>query len=336
MSEEGVMNTRWTAGLLIAGLALAFAGGSAWAQDGGAAPNERGTPEQGMAGAGNPARAEDAATAHYNAAGMTRLDRDEAMVGLALMSADLKFDSSSRTRAFPPGSPVKDGGQAGGTVPLGGSYVVFGVNERTKVGLTINSLYGGGVDYDDDWVGRTLVTESTLAIVNIEPAVAYKIDDRWSIGGSLNILYAKFDLEFRAAALRGAPTIKVEDADDWNLGYTLLNSLTVFRRHPRCGESPFIKVARRECRMPDGGRVLMSGHLFISGFCILNPCPLTGAGQRCSEVRWAAEPAQALPPLLPVFGIQHAYFTGFRFQFHSRDNLEPDLDSLHSALHGRN
>ncbi len=73
---------------------------------------ETGTPEMGTASAGRDAIANSASTATYNPAGMTRLDRDELMVGIQPLYIKARFDIDEGS-----GSGGGDGGNAGGWVP---------------------------------------------------------------------------------------------------------------------------------------------------------------------------------------------------------------------------
>jgi len=98
----------------IAAVALLLLAPPALAQDGGVTLIERGTPDQGTSGAGNTARAQDAATSHFNSAGMTRLERSQLMSGVNLILADVKFGDRNTTGGTPRGN-TNGGGHAAAT-----------------------------------------------------------------------------------------------------------------------------------------------------------------------------------------------------------------------------
>jgi long-chain fatty acid transport protein len=100
--------------------------------------------------------------------------------------------------------------------------------------MTVNGLYGGSAEYDDEWLGRQLVTEATLTAFNLEPAVAWKLTDRLSVGLGLNAVYGLLEVEFKAVPAPGSPDIKIEDADDWDFGFTV-SSLYEFDERTRLG-----------------------------------------------------------------------------------------------------
>jgi long-chain fatty acid transport protein len=207
---------------LVALLTMAWAPAAALAQDGGASLIERGTPDMGASGAGNMARAEDAGTAHFNPAGMTRLESRELLAGVVLIFPSLKIDLDQGTRSTPPGN-LDGGGNAGDPAPAAGFYMAMPIDEeqRTWFGMTLNGLYGGSVDYRDSWAGRTFVTEASFAGLNIEPSIGHRIDDNWSVGASLSGVYTVLDVEFKAAAPAGAPDLEIDEADDWGIGWSL-------------------------------------------------------------------------------------------------------------------
>lgn len=203
-------------------LALAALTTTALAQDGGASIIERGTPDMAASGAGNMARAEDAGTAHFNPAGMTRLKSRELLAGAVLIFPNLKIDLDRGTRSTPPGN-LDGGGNAGSFAPAAGFYMAMPIDDeqRTWFGMTLNGLYGGSVDYRDSWAGRTFVTEASFTGLNVEPSIGYRVDDQWSVGGSIQGVYTVLDVEFKAAAPAAAPKLEIDEADDWGIGWSL-------------------------------------------------------------------------------------------------------------------
>ena len=63
-----------------------------------------------------------------------------------------------------------------------------------KFGLGVNSPFGLATEYEDNWVGRYHGVLSDLKTVNVNPSLAYRLNDRVSIGGGLNIMLGTVDL----------------------------------------------------------------------------------------------------------------------------------------------
>ena len=119
---------------------------------------EFGTPSMGVAGAGAQAAGSDASTSFHNPAGMTRIKGKELMGTGGFIYSTVKFDKDSDT-------PIDggNGGDAGGIGPLLGGFYVHSLNDRWKLGANLFSIAGAILEYDDDWAGRYLNTELTLA-----------------------------------------------------------------------------------------------------------------------------------------------------------------------------
>ncbi|MDJ0849996.1 MAG: outer membrane protein transport protein [Myxococcota bacterium] len=201
--------------VLLAGAALLLSASSARAQCGGICLYEIGTPDSARSAAGAGARAEDAATTYWNPAGMTRLEGTHVHLGTVMGIIDTRFDDDG-SFFTPPTTSGNDGGDLNDFVPLAGSYVVANPWDELRVGFGFSALYGGDVDYDNNWVGRSFVTEASLSVLNLGLNFAYPVTDWLSVGGGINFTYALFDLDARASNAAGAPTLEISRADDWS------------------------------------------------------------------------------------------------------------------------
>jgi len=203
--------------IVIAGLAVVFAGGSAQAQCGGICLYENMTPDMGRSAAGAGARAQDSSTAFWNPAGMTELgDGTEVMFGLGAAFGELnpELDASTVT----PNPPVVSGSNASGFSPLFGSYISMKLPFGVHFGMAVTPLYGGAVDYNQNWTGRTYVTDASLFSLLIQPSFAYAVTDWLSLGAGPAVLYTVLDERLKATQLPTAATIKISNADDWSAG----------------------------------------------------------------------------------------------------------------------
>ncbi len=207
-------------------LAMLLSGSPARAQcSGGLCFLDVGTPDMGLSAAGAGARAQDAATAFFNPAGMTELDRAELLGGAFAARLELEFEQSNQTVAPFGGG---DGGNAGDWTPGMGAYFVlpiaddplgedFAYAKDLRFGFALNGIFGGSVDYSNDWVARTFITELDLLILNFLPSVAFRVIDQVSVGVGVNVKYGKLDkYRLRALPAPGSPTLQADDADDWD------------------------------------------------------------------------------------------------------------------------
>ncbi len=182
----------------------------------------------GRAFAGETALASDASTVYFNPAGMTRFSRPVATAGAYALFIDSEQtdQGTTRTAAGPLGS-FSAGGNDGGNpfdtlTPTGNFYAVAPIDDdRWWAGIGINTPYGFQSDYDPGFFGRYDSLKSDLMTVNIQPSIAYKLNEIVSIGGGINFQYV--DVELTNAlpnAVPGSPDglFKVE-GDDWSVGW---------------------------------------------------------------------------------------------------------------------
>jgi len=158
---------------------------------------------QGNAYAGAAAYTPDASTVYFNPAGMMKLDQDQIAGALHLISPDASFtnDGSSAAAILGPAPPGGLGGPLSGPNDDGGAnavvpnfYWVKTINDEMKFGLGVNAPFGLETSYSDAWVGRYHGVLSDLRTVNINPSLAYRLNEQLSIGGGLNIMLGEVDL----------------------------------------------------------------------------------------------------------------------------------------------
>lgn len=189
----------------------------ALAQAGGLYLYEVATTDMGLASAGTAARAEDASTVYANPAGMTRLTGNQLTVGAQALygSFDYKVDDQSLAQQnFGGGSP----GNVVGWMPGGSLFYSHSVDDRLKVGLAAYGNYGLALDYGNDWAGRNLTDEAMLMAMTVQPTMAYRLNDQWSLGAGLTANYGVFKLS-RVAVLGG--DTREEKDSDWAYGARL-------------------------------------------------------------------------------------------------------------------
>lgn len=178
-----------------------------------------GSSSMGTAGAGSQAYANDASTARFNPAGMARIDGNQFGGAVGFIATDVQFDPDGDT-------PIDggDGGSAGGLAPLAGFAYVHSVSGKLKLGVNVGTISGAALDYNSDWTGRYLNQEVSLTTVSFVPDIAYRINEKFSVGAGLNIMYGKLEMDIAIPSpLPGQPDgkVEVEDADDWDVGFQL-------------------------------------------------------------------------------------------------------------------
>ncbi|QKI89728.1 transporter [Thiomicrorhabdus xiamenensis] len=176
---------------------------------------------QGLSYAGAAANAEDASIMWFNPAGLTRFEGDQLIIGGHVISpkADFTEQASVKNGATPIGGEG-DNGATVGFVPnvywksrLGAYDVGFGVNVP----------FGQHISYDEDWVGRYHATETDLKTLNLNPAIAGKVNDQLSFGFGLNAQYVDVILEQKVdqSFIGDSDGNAKVSGNSWAFGYNL-------------------------------------------------------------------------------------------------------------------
>jgi long-chain fatty acid transport protein len=165
---------------------------------------ENGASGQGNAYAGSAAHAIDASTVFFNPAGMMQLEKDHFSIAGHYIKPNSSFTNQGSTAAVILGRTAltgsdDDGGLAAFVPNL---YWVKSVDQQTKMGLGVQTLFGLATKYDDAWVGRYHAVETDLKTLNINPSIAFQVNSQMAIGGGIDMVFG--DIVFSNAIDFGA------------------------------------------------------------------------------------------------------------------------------------
>ena len=213
------MNQKLGLRLIPALIAVAFAGSASAAGFQLQNQNASGTS---VAFAGAAAVAEDASTIFFNPAGMTYLEQGHSIsLAATVIDRSVKFSDTGTSRylnAFPVGD---NGGNGGGTALVPAGYYSYAITPALRVGIGASVTYGSETQYGDNFAGRFSGLYTSIHQMNLNPSIAYKVNDVVSLGAGIN--FAKNEIEFRQFTPIGGPnTAKaVLSGDDTAWGYNL-------------------------------------------------------------------------------------------------------------------
>ncbi len=177
---------------------------------------ELGTPIVATAGVGQAAVASDASTVYFNPAGMNALPATEIMLGSEIVLPYANFSANSINTIL-----GNNGGNAGMLVPGVGGYFVYNYSPRLKMGFGVASPYAGALFYNNHWVGRYIVQQMALLTINVNPAIAYQVNEWLSLGAGVSLEYASL---YQTVALPLTSTIDGQasiSASDVSPGFNL-------------------------------------------------------------------------------------------------------------------
>lgn len=155
---------------------------------------EQSAASAGYAYAGASAAAQDASTVFFNPAGMALQSGNELQLGVHYIIPKAEFNNQGSTTAK--GTPLTGGSgvDGGDSALVPNLFYMHSFSEQWKAGIGITAPYGLVTEYDDGWVGRYHALKSELATLNINPSVAYKINDQWSLGVGVSFQRAEAEL----------------------------------------------------------------------------------------------------------------------------------------------
>jgi len=232
--------------ILVLGIAGALTV-SAQVQASGLQLSEQSVTGLGRAFAGGSLANDDVSAAYYNPADMMLSSGTQAQAGMTFIGISIEADDAGSTTRLPanlgtvlttPGTvpvfvtrPSSDFGNSvldnddGGTdsfVPNG--YFAMDINDRMRFGLSLNAPFAVSTSYGKNWVGRYHAVDSELTTIDVNPSIAYRVDDHLSLGVGVSAQYAEAKLTqalfnpFSAFVKDGYAEVK---GDDWSFGYNL-------------------------------------------------------------------------------------------------------------------
>ena len=177
---------------------------------------EHGAAAMAMAGAFT-SLAKDPSAIWHNPAGMAWLEGTQVMGGATFMLPSGSVD-------FPdyPGSPSYD--QVHQVFYPPNLYLTHKLSDKAVIGLGVFSPYGLGIEWPEPetFPWRYLGTRSDMVTFFINPAIAYKVTDRLSIGLGASFIYSKLEQSVTEIMEMGEVTVDVPaevEADGTAFGF---------------------------------------------------------------------------------------------------------------------
>ncbi len=176
----------------------------------------------GNAYAGSAAVADNASTIYFNPAGMTKLQAREVSGGLSAVNPSFHFNNKGSSAGVL--TTAGDGGNAGGWAAIPNGYLSWALNKDLYVGVGIGAPFGLKTEYDDRWIGAAQAQMFEVKTINLNPSIAYRVNDKVSLGFGLN--WQKIEANYNrlmsvASSTTTATQIKMsldDDAWGWNVG----------------------------------------------------------------------------------------------------------------------
>jgi long-chain fatty acid transport protein len=145
--------------------------------------------------AGYAAAANDASSAFYNPAGLTRLNHKQVIFGGGSIVTSFKYRGTVAVNTLANSTPQGVTAQGGlfKTIPM--LHYVAPINDRFSFGLSVVVPFGLATNYGNSTIMRYAATESSVMVVDTSPVIAYKVNKKLSIGAGPDFQYMKGEFD---------------------------------------------------------------------------------------------------------------------------------------------
>ena len=135
------------------------------------------------------AQANDVTGVFYNPAGITSLDGFQLGLGTTIIvpafafqgpnNVDPNLYTESKDLVFPPST----------------FYATYKIDDKLSAGFGFYTLFGLGSEWDQEWVGRQLATDTHIQTFFLNPVVAYEVMDGLSVSAGFSYVISTVTLE---------------------------------------------------------------------------------------------------------------------------------------------
>lgn len=160
----------------------------------GFALNEMSASAIGNAFAGSAAVAEDLGTIYYNPAGLSRMSGRQFMLAGTALRPSVAFRNGGTLSPAGNAATGGNGGDAGGWNAVPALFYADDLAPGLRLGIGVHSPFGLKTDYEAGWAGRYQALKSEIKTININPTLAYAVNEQFSVGIGLSAQYAKVEL----------------------------------------------------------------------------------------------------------------------------------------------
>lgn len=165
--------------------------------------DEQSAKRLGDAFSGGAAEAEDASTAFYNPAGLSRIKQSELVVNVSILTTDTdvnvtgtSLDQMTSLSSYTT-VPLEGNGtpSVSNAFALPSIYLALPQYDQLAFGLSINAPFASGTEFNRDVVGRYFGIESEIAGINVGFMASLKLSDQLSLGGGINMQRVSANIE---------------------------------------------------------------------------------------------------------------------------------------------
>ncbi|MGI4848774.1 MAG: OmpP1/FadL family transporter [Janthinobacterium lividum] len=143
----------------------------------------------GVAHAGGAAEASDASTVFYNPAGLMRMSGSQISLTGSGITPKIEFSNQGSLSGAGNAATGGNGGDAGDLEFVPAMFYATDIAPNLRFGIGLTVPFGLTTDYDSGWAGRYQALKSQVKTVNINPVIAWRVNEKLSLGGGVSAQY---------------------------------------------------------------------------------------------------------------------------------------------------
>ncbi|EHK5109563.1 outer membrane protein transport protein [Vibrio parahaemolyticus] len=214
-------NTRLFKKTLLA-VTVAFASGQSMAA--GFQINAQSATGIGRAFAGDAVIADNASVMARNPAAMALFDKMELSLGFESITSIIEVKDATY-RINNNEIPVANTDDVGDTSIAPNIHLIVPVNDKFAWGVNAYSNFGTKTEFSDSYVATEYGGLTDVKSANFGLAGSYRLNEQWSFGASLDLIYGQGTMKRTASAnlplVGGAKLLDVDKADGWAVGFNV-------------------------------------------------------------------------------------------------------------------
>lgn len=182
--------------------------------------NETSISGLGRAFAGDAVIADDASVLARNPAAMALFDKAAVSIGATYVDPGVDVKGTGAPDlvggdSFDMSRLDQEGAVPPAVIPI--AFFINPINEQFAYGIGVNVNYGLASEYDADYAAGSIGGETDLTSINLNLSGSYRLDEQWSFGAGLNLVYAEATLQRRTGAVLengvGDPRTPLDQSD---------------------------------------------------------------------------------------------------------------------------
>jgi len=175
----------------------------------------------GRAFAGDAVIADNASVMARNAAAMALFDKTAVSLGVNFLKTDISISDGVYTGPTAPSGTSSNYDDAGGVSVSPNIHVIFPINDKFAIGANLYSNFGTRTDFDDSFTGSEFGGLTDVKSLNLGLAASYRINQQWSVGAGIDIIYGVGELKRTLDIGVAEITALDADVDGFAVGFNL-------------------------------------------------------------------------------------------------------------------